>query len=94
MGHVKPIPVKKENIIIGNRYYSCSYLGIIAVTVIKKFDDTNTVLVKVNSNKFKPFIRSIKYIFDNPDMAKSAGRSWEHDERKRKRDKKERGHKS
>jgi hypothetical protein len=27
------------------------------------------------------------YLFDNPEIAKSAGRNWEHDERKRKRKK-------
>ena len=59
------------------------------ITVIKKFDDTGCVLVKTDSGKTKPFVRSVKYIFDNQDMARSAGREWEHEERKRKRDKKE-----
>lgn len=84
MAYVKPIPVKKENIVVGNKYYSCSYSGVITVTVIKKFDNTDRVLVKVKSNKCKPFIRSMKYIFDNRDMARSAGRNWEHDQRKKK----------
>ena len=87
MAYVKPIPVKKENIIIGNKYYSCSYSGVIVITVIKRFDDTNCVLVKTKNNKCKPFIRNIEYIFDNQDMARSAGRNWEHDQRKRKKNK-------
>ena len=48
------------------------------------FDDTNCVLVKTKNNKCKPFIRNMEYIFDNQDMARSAGRNWEHDQRKRK----------
>lgn len=85
MGWTRPIPVKKENIKVENKYYTCSYCGVITVTVIKIFEDTKSVLVKVGSDKCKPFVRSMDYIFDNPEMAKSAGRNWEHDERKRKK---------
>ena len=87
--YTKPIPVKEESIVIGKEYYSCSYSGPIMITIIKKFDDTGCVLVKTDSDKTKPFVRSVKYIFDNQDMARSAGRDWKHEERKRKRDKKE-----
>lgn len=58
----------------------------IRVTVIKIFHDTDPVLVKVKSKKCSPFVRSMKYIFGNFAMAKSADRNWEHDERKRKRE--------
>ncbi len=85
MGRIKPIPVEKENIKIENLYYTCSYSGAIKVKVIKIFYDANCVLVKTGSKKGKPFIRNMNYIFDNSDMAKSAGKNWEHDERKRKR---------
>lgn len=83
MGYIKPIPTERENIIVGNQYYTCNYSGAIKVTVMKKFDDS-TVLVKTPSKKSKPFVRHMKYIFDNPEMAQSARRNWEHDERKRK----------
>ena len=60
------------------------------VIILKIFKDTNSVLVKVNSKKkeHKPFVRSVNYIFDNFEMAKSANRDWEHDERKRKKEQK------
>ena len=87
MGYTKPVPVKKENIKVGSQYYTCSYSGVIKVNAIKIFTDTDSILVKTKSNKLKPFVRNIKYIFDNPEMAKSAGRNWEHDERKRKKGK-------
>jgi hypothetical protein len=90
----RPVPVKKENIKVGDKYYSCSYTGTIKVTVIKIFNDTSCVLVEIattkhNKHKSKPFVRSMDYLFDDPEMAKSAGRNWEHDERKRKREKRE-----
>ena len=58
--------------------------------ILKIFKDTNSVLVKINSKKKEsnPFVRHMNYIFDNPEMAKSAGRTWEHDERKRKKEQK------
>jgi hypothetical protein len=87
----RAVPVKKENIKVGDKYYSCSYTGTIKVTVIKIFNDTDCVLVETKNNKHKsnPFVRSMDYLFDDPEMAKSAGRNWEHDERKRKREKRE-----
>lgn len=64
------------------------YSGTVGVIILKIFKDTNSVLVKVNSKKkeHKPFVRSVNYIFDNFEMAKSANRDWEHDERKRKKE--------
>lgn len=85
MGYKKPISVEKKDIKVGNQYYTCAYGGTIRVMVIKIFDDTNSVLVKVKSKKCSPFVRSVKYIFDNPEMAKFAGRNWESDNRKRKK---------
>ena len=82
MAYIKPIPVKRENIKVGNQYYTCNYSGSIKVTVIKIFDD-GAVLVKTKNNKSKPFVRRINYIFDNSEMAQYASRNWEHDERKR-----------
>lgn len=86
MPHIRPIPVKSENIDIEKQYYTCNYTGATKVTVIKKFTDTNSVLVKINNKKCKPFVRSMNYIFDNEPMARSAGHDWEHYERKRKRE--------
>ena len=86
MGYIKPIPVKPEDIEVGNKYYTCSYSGAITVTVIEIFDKENKVLVKVKNNKCKPFIRNMNYNFDNSRMAKCAGRSWE-SSRKRKKSK-------
>ena len=74
MGYTKPVPVKKEDIKVGNQYYTCNYSGTVMVTVIKILDK-RTVLVK--TKKSKPFLREITYIFDNPEMAKFAGRNWE-----------------
>ena len=44
-------------------------------------------ILEINSKKkgYKPFVRPVNYIFDNQEMAKSAGKAWEHDERKRKK---------
>lgn len=85
MGCKKPIPVKPEDIEVGKKYYTCSYTGIEMVTVIKIFMKENTVLVKVRSDKCKPFTRKMNYIFDNAQMAKGAVRSWKHDQRKKKK---------
>lgn len=76
--------MKREDIKVGNKYYTCNYSGVIGITVCKLFDD-DEVLVKVEKDKFKPFVRKLKYIFDNVEMAKSASRDWEKDERKRKK---------
>lgn len=81
MTYIRPVPVKKEDIKIGKQYYSCWYSGVIKVIVIKIFDDTDCVLVKSKDKNCKLFVRSIKYIFDNSEMAKYAGRNWEHDEK-------------
>lgn len=86
MPYIRPIPIKSEKIDIGKQYYTCSCTGAIVITVLKKFTDTNCVLVKINSKKCKPFVRSMNYIFNNQPMARSAGHDWEHDERKRKRE--------
>lgn len=79
MGYTKPVPVKKEDIKVGNQYYTCNYSGTVIVTVIKILDKGN-VLVK--TKKSKPFVREIAYIFDNPEMAKFAGRNWEKAQKK------------
>lgn len=84
MGYIKPIPVNREDIKVGNKYYTCNHSGVMGITVCKVFDD-NTVLVKVKNDKFKLFVRKIKYIFDNAEMAKLASRDWESDDRKRKK---------
>lgn len=87
MGYRKPIPVEINKIVVGEKYYTCSWTGVIAVIVLKVYQNTNTVVVKMNSKKknLESFVRPVKYIFDNPEMARSAGRDWEHDERKRKK---------
>lgn len=83
MEWTKPIPVEKKNIKVGHEYYSCHYGGIIKITILKTLKN-DAVLVKVKSDKQRPFVRDIKYIFDNTNMARSAMRNWEHDERIRK----------
>jgi hypothetical protein len=90
MWWTRPIPVTRDKIIVGELYYTCSYTGVVNVIVLKIFDDTNCVLVKINNKKpkFKPFVRSMDFIFDNREMAKSAGREWEHSERKRAKERK------
>lgn len=88
MGYTKPIPLKKEDIKVGNIYYTCNYGGVDKVAVVKIFNDTNSVLVKVNDDKRKPFVRNINYIFDNSEMANAASRNWESSERRRKKKKK------
>lgn len=87
MGYVKPIPVKQEDLSVGNDYYTCNYTGTEKVTLLKIFTDTKSVLVKVSSKRkdHKPFVRPMRYIFDDPEMAKFAGRSWEEEEKKRKK---------
>lgn len=52
------------------------YSGTVGVIILKIFKDTNSVFVKVNSKKkeHKPFVRSVNYIFDNFEMAKSVNR--------------------
>lgn len=79
MGYTKPVPVKKEDIKVGNQYYTCNYSGTVTVTVIKILDKGN-VLVK--TKKSKPFVRELAYIFDDPEMAKFAGRDWEKAQKK------------
>lgn len=83
----KPLPVEKSNIKVGNQYYTCTYGSAIKITVIKVFKDTVLVEICNKRSGRKPFIRSVKYIFDNIQMANSAFRNWEHDERKRKKGK-------
>lgn len=80
------IPIEKSNIKVGKQYYTCTYGSVIKVTIIKVFQDTDAVLVRFKDNK--PFVRQIKYIFDNAHKANSAYRDWEHDERKRRKQKK------
>lgn len=84
MGYKRPIPVKKEDIKVGNKYFACSYCGPIGVTVLKIFMDTDCVLVQTGGKKVKPFVRQREFIFNNVVMARAAGRDWEHEERKRK----------
>lgn len=84
----KPIAVERENIVVGNQYYTCGYTGVAKVTVIRIFPKENKVLVKVKSDKCRPFIRKMEYIFDDPRKAKGAGRKWKDSQRKKKRKKK------
>lgn len=81
--------VEKSNIKVGNQYYTCTYGSVIKVTVLKIFKDKNAVLVEMGNKKpgRKPFVRYTKYLFTNIEMARTAFRDWEHDERKRKKGK-------
>lgn len=81
MGYVKP--VNKEEIKINENYWTCSYTGRIRVTVLQILNKSN-VLVKTKNGK--PFVRSMDWIFDDEELCKRAGKSWEHAERKRKKE--------
>ena len=37
MGYKKPIPVEINKIVIGKKYYTCSYSGTISVIILKIF---------------------------------------------------------
>ncbi len=83
MSYVKPID--KEKIIVNEKYWTCSYTGRIRVTVIKILGNSKVLVKTKNGN---PFIREMRWIFDDEELCKRAGRQWEHDERKRKKGKK------
>lgn len=90
MSYTRPIPVEKDKLKVGHTYYTCSHTGAIKVIILKIFTDSNSVQVVMTSKgkqKNKPFIRLMKYVFDNSEMAKSAGREWEHNDRKRRKNK-------
>ena len=40
MGYKKPIPVEINKIVIGEKYYTCSYSGTISVIILKIFKIT------------------------------------------------------
>lgn len=73
----KSFPVEKDKITVGKKYYTCGYSGVFMVTVIRIYPADNKVLVRVKNDKFSPFIRTMDYIFDNPQMAKGAQKKWE-----------------
>lgn len=77
--------INKDKIVFNTQtYYTCSYTGVIAVKILKLFDD-GFVLVQANK---KPFVRPIQYVYNQYKHARIGGRDWEHYERKRKRNKK------
>lgn len=79
--------INKDKIILNTHtYYSCSYCGVIAVKILKVFDN-GCALVKTG-RKQKPFVRPLQYIYNEYEHARKGGRDWEHFERKRKREKK------
>lgn len=41
MGYRKTIPVEINKIVIGEKYYTCSWTGVIAVIVLKVYQNTN-----------------------------------------------------
>lgn len=78
--------INKNTIVLNTKtYYTPSFTGTIGVKILKLFDN-DTVLVKTQKNK--PFIRDIKYVYNTSESAKKGGRDWEHDDRKRRRKKK------
>lgn len=77
--------INKDKIVFNTKtYYTCSWSGVTAVTILKLFDD-GCALVQAGK---KPFIRPIQYIYNEYEHARRGGRDWEHYERKRKRTKK------
>ena len=77
--------INKDKIVFNTQtYFTCSYSGAIAVKILKIFDD-GCVLVQAGK---KPFVRPLMYVYNTTEDARKGGRDWEHDERKRKRDKK------
>lgn len=79
--------LQKQDIVIGNKYWTCSWSGRICVTVLKIFKDTDCVLVMTGGKKAKPFVRQIKFVFTDEEECKRAGKQWEHDEKLRKKNK-------
>lgn len=53
--------INKDKIVFNTQtYYTCSYTGVIAVKILKLFDD-GFVLVQANK---KPFVRPIQYVYN------------------------------
>lgn len=76
--------INKEKIILRTQtYYTPTWSGVTAITIIKFFPD-NKALVRAGNNTF---IRPIKHIYNKSEHARVGRRNWEHDERKRKKGK-------
>lgn len=86
MGFLKPI--NRDDIRVGNRYWTCSWTGRVKVEVIEILKGAK-VLVKTNGKNCSPFIREMDWIFDDEENCKRAGKRWENHERKRKKTSKE-----
>ena len=78
--YIKPVPVKREEIKLNEKYFTPNYGGVIQVTVVKV--GNNHVLVK--KKKGDPFSREFRYIFDNANDCKRACREWEASNKKQK----------
>lgn len=77
--------INKDKIVFNTKtYYTPTYGSPIGVKILKLFDD-GCVLVK---GKNAPFVRPLMYVYNTAEDARKGGKDWEHDERKRKRDKK------
>lgn len=77
--------INKDKIVFNTKtYFTCSYTGVVGVTILKLFDD-GCVLVQSGKHTF---VRPIQYVYNEYEHARKGGRDWEHYERKRKRNKK------
>ena len=77
--------INKDKIVFKTKtYFTCSYSGAIAITILKLFDD-GCVLVQAGKNTL---VRPIQYVYNEYEHARKGGKDWEHYERKRKKSKK------
>lgn len=90
MGYLEKRHVKKEDLKIGETYYTCSYTGAIKVTLLEMLKYGNVLVEQKRKKGNKKLIRPRDYMFSNPEFAKQCGKRWEHYERKRRKSMKER----
>lgn len=74
--------MKANELEIGKKYYTTGYTGTYTVTVLEILDERIALVKTKNGNPFK---KSIRWLFENEEAAKNAGRAWEHAKRRSKR---------
>lgn len=85
MGYLERRNVKKEDLKVGKTYYTCSYTGVIQVTLLEMLKFGNVLVEQKCKKGDKKLIRPRDYMFANPDFARQCGKRWERYERKRKK---------
>lgn len=85
--------INKDKIVLNEYvYWTCQYSGAAKVKILKVLDN-DRVLVDTMIKKQAPIVRELKFIFNKEEYAKTAMKEWEHAERKRKREEKEKKYK-